>query len=392
MTCREFTAGFAGRCCFWRQRAWFFLAAWRLTRPDVLQWDDFVVYWAAGRLNGWGQNPYDWEALFALERMAGRPPEEASAPLGMWNPPWTLVLFTPFGMLPYPLARSLWFLFQMSALVWSADRLWFLAGGNKAYRLLSWLLALLFGPALHALKVGQASPLLLLGAAGFLHFARQERWWAASAMVSLLFIKPHVCYLVLAGLFLRAILQRRWALVGGLFGGPSLALLVVALTNPAALPGSLQALLNSPAREQATPTLGAWLRFLLGIDQYWLQFLPSVVVFILFVRCLLQWREKEVDKEHLGQWTLFSLLTMPYGWTFDHVVALIALIPLAIRLGWRPREPLWWGLWGAYLAVDTVLLFVGGNMFWHIWLAPFWLLWAAMAHRLSQQLQLKVIA
>jgi len=54
--------------------------------------------------------------------------------------------------------------------------------------------------------------------------------------------------------------------------------------------------------------------------------------------------------------------------------------------------PLCWGLWGAYLAVDAVLLSVGGDMFWHIWLAPFWLLWAAMARRLSQQLQVKVIA
>ena len=360
-----------------------FFAAWRLTRPDILRGDDFVVYWAAGRLNGLRQNPYDWEALFALERAIGRPSEEATAPLGMWNPPWTLVLLTPFGMLPYPLARAIWFLLNLSILVWSADRLWLLTGGTKEHRFLAWLLALSFAPALHTLKIGQASIFLLTGMVGFLHFARQGRWWGAGAILSLLLVKPHVCYLVLAGLFLRAILQRRWALVGGLFGGPSLALLVVALTNPAALPGSLQALLNNPAREQATPTLGAWLRFLLGIDQYWLQFLPSIAVFILFVRHLLQWREKEVDKEHLAQWTLFSLLTMPYGWTFDHVVALIALIPLAIHLGWRPREPLWWGLWGAYLAVDAVLLSVGGDMFWHIWLAPFWLLWAAMARRFS---------
>jgi integrase len=61
-----------------------FLAAWRLTRPDVLQWDDTVEYWAAGRLNARGQNPYAPEALHRLERQAGRPLEE---PLMMWNPP-----------------------------------------------------------------------------------------------------------------------------------------------------------------------------------------------------------------------------------------------------------------------------------------------------------------
>lgn len=45
----------------------FFFAAWRLTQPDILQWDDFVAYWAAGRLNAARQDPYNAEALFALE-------------------------------------------------------------------------------------------------------------------------------------------------------------------------------------------------------------------------------------------------------------------------------------------------------------------------------------
>ena len=361
-----------------------FFAAWRLTRPDILRGDDFVVYWAAGRLNGLRQNPYDWDALFALERAIGRPSEEATAPLGMWNPPWTLVLLTPFGMLPYPLARAAWFLLNLSILVWSADRLWLLTGGTKERRFLAWLLALSFAPALHTLKIGQASIFLLTGMVGFLHFARQGRWWGAGASLSLLLVKPHVCYLVLAALFLWAILQRRWSLVGGLSGAPSLALAAAALFNPVVLPGSLNAMLNSPAKERATPTLGAWLRLLLGVEHTWLQFLPSVVALVVLVGYVFRKREERMDSTLLAQLSLVSLLTMPYGWTFDHVVALIALIPLAIRLGRRPGEPLWWGLWGAYLAVDAVLLIVGGNMFWYIWLAPFWLLWAAMAHKFSQ--------
>ncbi len=44
-----------------------------LTRPRILAYDDSIVYWATGRLNAQGQNPYDPERLLNLERTAGRP-------------------------------------------------------------------------------------------------------------------------------------------------------------------------------------------------------------------------------------------------------------------------------------------------------------------------------
>ncbi len=363
----------------------FFFAAWRLTRPDILQWDDFVAYWAAGRLNAARQDPYNAEALFVLERQVGRLPEEASVPVRIWNPPWTPLLFTPFGILPYPFARALWFFLQMVALAWSADRLWLIGGGPRSYRLLAWGIAFLFGPALYALKMGQISPFLLLGLVGFLHFARRERWMASGIALSLLWIKPHVCYLLLGMILLQILCRRRWALGAGLLGVPLAALLIVALVNPPALPGGLHALLENPAREWAAPTLGAWLRLLFGVEQFWLQFLPSGLAVLLSIGFALRRRDRDwVSENNLPWWVLFSLLTMPYGWTFDHTVALVALIPVSLRLGWEPRAPLWWALWGIYISVDAVLLFIGGNMFWHVWLAPFWLFWVAMARRFAQ--------
>ncbi|MGC8946271.1 MAG: hypothetical protein ACP5N6_08970, partial [Anaerolineae bacterium] len=46
-------------------------AAWRLTRPDIIRWDDTVEYWAAGRLNATGQNPYDPHLLLRLTLTSG---------------------------------------------------------------------------------------------------------------------------------------------------------------------------------------------------------------------------------------------------------------------------------------------------------------------------------
>ena len=77
-----------------------FAAGW-LLQPllnDRSIWppDDYVEYWAAGRLNLQGENPYSPELLLPLERGAGRDTDEA---IMMWNPPWTLALAMPFGLM-----------------------------------------------------------------------------------------------------------------------------------------------------------------------------------------------------------------------------------------------------------------------------------------------------
>src|ERR1700758_2168136 len=61
---------------------------------SIMPPDDFVEYWAAGRLNAHGENPYDPAKLFPLEKGAGRttlPLDSAGneTAVMMWNPPWT---------------------------------------------------------------------------------------------------------------------------------------------------------------------------------------------------------------------------------------------------------------------------------------------------------------
>src|SRR5438046_3097649 len=73
--------------------------------PSVLPPVDFAMYWAAGRLNASGDNPYDPERIRALEREAGR---ELSDRVVMFTPPWTLPLLTPFALLPSRVGQLLW--------------------------------------------------------------------------------------------------------------------------------------------------------------------------------------------------------------------------------------------------------------------------------------------
>src|SRR5436190_15771977 len=122
---------------------------WRLTgatedRP-VLPPDDFVEYWAAGRLNAHGQNPYDGSLLLPLERDAGRDTDE---PVMMWNPPWTLTLAMLVGLLKARVAQLLWLAVSLVLVVGCADRLWELYGGPPGQRWVAWLLSLTFLPTL----------------------------------------------------------------------------------------------------------------------------------------------------------------------------------------------------------------------------------------------------
>src|SRR6516225_1756009 len=74
-----------------------------LNDRSIMPPDDFVEYWAAGRLNAHGQDPYDAANLLPLEKVAGRTsfPEDSTggdAAIMMWNPPWTLTFVMPLGL------------------------------------------------------------------------------------------------------------------------------------------------------------------------------------------------------------------------------------------------------------------------------------------------------
>jgi len=191
-----------------------------LSDPSILRPDDYVEYWAAGRLNADGLNPYDGTLLLPLERDAGRDTDE---PVMMWNPPWTLSLAMPVGLLPARAGQLLWLLVSFVLVVGSADQLWRLYGGPTDRRWVSWLLALTFLPTLFVLQAGQIGPFILVGVAGFLVFHRARLPWLAGACAALMAIKPHLVYLfwiALAGWVLRRPLpDRAKVIAGGLAAG-----------------------------------------------------------------------------------------------------------------------------------------------------------------------------
>jgi Glycosyltransferase family 87 len=341
-------------------------------RKEMVNLDDYVEYWAAGRLNLTGGNPYSPAQLLPLQLNAGRTFE---VPVMMWNPPFTLALVMPFGAVDYPLSRFLWFLSQTTLVLFCASFIWRFYRGPPRFQWVAWLIAFSFLPTLFTLKTGQIPGLILLGTVLFLEFTKRRVWWLASLAFLLMAIKPHTIYLVPLAFLFWAVSQRRWTLLAGSGVVMALATGIALLFNPLVLKQYIYAIRHYPPSYWATPTLGGMLRYFIGIDHVWLQFLPTALGVVWF--CF-YWSKKRLDwnwPEQMPLLVAVSVLTASYGWTCDYVVLLLVILSIAaelIRRGWDPITRLAVGLYLVIDAVTIALNLTGGirNDFWFMWLAP----------------------
>lgn len=291
--------------------------------------DDFIQYWSAGRLLWTGANPYDPDAMLKLQRSVGLPYDE---PKRTWNPPWSLPLDLLISALPFNSAVLVWLVVQLCLLLMSGVLLWrYFAPGDARY----WIgavLAALFVPALVALRVGQISPWLLAGVAGFLALQDNQRDPVAGVALALVMIKPHfTCLFWMAALWWAWREHRRGVLLGwaaALAGGG----LIVTAVAPG-IWGQYVAAARMPPLDWASCTLGAWLRYLLGLDYRWLQFLPPALGGIGLLVWLCQRRGPWEWRRLAPPLLLASAMTAAYGWSYDQVV----LLPVAVDLISRHR-------------------------------------------------------
>lgn len=354
------------------------LIGWHVTRLQPLVIAErtpaihFVEYWAAGRLQLTGNNPYSPEQLFALQQSVGLTRDR---PEIMWNPPWTLSFVMPFGMLSYPISRLLWLMLHLALVLFCADWTWRFYGGPIRRYWIAWIVGFTFLPTLNVLLSEQIGPLILLGLVGFLHFEKRKQWWLAGSVLVLIAIKPHLLYLFWIALIFWALDRKRWAvLLGGAVSG-LVATTIPLIFNPAVI--SQYFYLCTTAKptpfDWATPTLGSFLRLLFGLEKVWLQFVPSLLGILWF---LLYWHEHRRTwewAEQLPPLLLVSVSTTSFGWTFDQVVLLPAVIQAAVWT-FHSHQPLTISLaMATYLTIDSVALTMNIlriNDLWHFWMAP----------------------
>ena len=366
---------------------------WQLSQSPALAQcavDDFIEYWTAGRLNLAGQDPYDPYCMMELQSRL-RP--DAKFPVMMWNPPWTLSIVATAALLAYPLARILWCLAAIAAVVLSVGGLWSLYAGPSGRWWMAILTAFVFAPTLFAIGMGQISPFVLLGIVGFAVCARRERWGLAGAILAVTLVKPHLVYLVWAALALWSWDRRQpRALAAAVV--VLLAMLAWPLaSNPAVIAQYRQALAERGPEYWIAPTFGVLLRLLCDWHATWLQMLPSLAGLAWLAWHWLRHRRTWSWTEQLPLLLLVSVVTSAYGWMFDQIVLLVPLVALLAEMARAPSGRLRWalGAWAAVTVVAYVLwplpllsgprgdesaagllarVFSEPNMFWNIVLAP----------------------
>jgi hypothetical protein len=352
-----------------------------VANPGILA-DDYVEYWAAGRLNLSGGNPYAADQLLPLERAAGRKTEV----LLMWNPPWTLALAMPLSLFSYPISRLMWLILSIVMILIATNWTWTLSGGSIQKRWRAPAIAFTFYPTIIVLRMGQISPVLLLGVAGFLYFEHKNKYWLAGAFAALLAIKPHLLYLVCISILAWSIARRRW----GILGGASLILISATLTtmvfNPHVITQYLGATVADSPLTWMTPTFGNLLRLLFGLERKWLVFIPVVAgIFWLGLYGLRHLADRQWA-DQVSLLLLVSVVTAPFGWSFDQVVLIPAVLEAMIRVFATNKVRIVSGAIISYLAINIAAfaICVHFSDFWQLWLAPVLLIWYLLTQRWSR--------
>jgi hypothetical protein len=340
---------------------------------------DFVVYWATGQQLVNHANPYDGDAMIRVERAAGLP--AGYGVLFMRNPPWGLLIAYPLGLIGTRVGTLLWSLVLLACLSGSVRMVWQM---HERPRNLLNFLGLCFAPALVCLIVGQTSLFALLGLVLFLRLHR-SRPVLAGMSLWLCALKPHL--FLAFGVVLLA-----WVVVNSFYKillGAALAMAascaVAWLIDPTAWADYAHMMRTYGIEREFIPCWSVVLRLWVSSRTLWLQSLLPVI------GC--GWALAYFWKgRHTWDWLkdgsplmLVSVLTAPYCWVFDQVVAIPALLHGAYTT--RSRTAL------AALAAASLALEIGlvcgielPSAF-YLWTAPGWLAWYLFATAASRRVQ-----
>jgi hypothetical protein len=293
--------------------------------------DDFEEYWAAGRLNAVGANPYDPAGMLAEQQRIGW---HQPQPVMMYNPPWTLAVAMPLGALEFNAARSIWLPLQMLLILWCAVQVWTMYGGDPRLVPRICCVAVLWEPTFITLRMGQVSPLILLGIVGFVLAARSKRDVAAGLFFSLTALKPQLLAPLGLAVVLWAVFERRWRIVAAAMAAVAVASAIAMFTNPLVFTQYSDTMrTNPPSLAFESPNVATILRMAIDPGRTWPQYIPTVLAGV-FVG--VQWYRKRHDWDWLRELPallILSCLATAYGgWTFDLLVLLVPIVAAAAVL------------------------------------------------------------
>jgi hypothetical protein len=308
----------------------------------VMPWDkmfpDVICFWTSGKILGSGQSPYDPELQTRIQRELGWDRETAGR--GIYDflpfnyPPWMALLWVLFVPMGFDAARVAWFFLNVEMALVAG----YLLRQTVPTRAL-WLPVVLVPTFLFSLAcVTLAQTAILVFFLICLVWWLLDRRWDRSAgiVMAWLTLKPQLTAVLLAGLLLWTVRQRRWGVVKAF----AIALTVLTLGCLALVPWwpvqFVNALQHPPPPTEYFPWIGnSWLLVLrtCGLQGWplWLFYLGVALPFLaLVVRAAVDRARPLSDVLALG--CLAAFFVAPYERHYDFPVL---LIPLLILLGSR---------------------------------------------------------
>jgi hypothetical protein len=330
---------------------------------------DFVSYWATGRQLVHHGNPYDRDAIAALEHSAGL---NVRVVLIMRNPPWALPLALPLGFLPLRVAAILWSFPLLACLLLSVRMLQELHGSPP--NRLHWL-ALAFTPALICLTMGQTTLFALLGLVLFLRLHLRHPL-LAGASLWLCALKPHLFLPFTAALLAWIVVSRSYKIVAGAAASVALSSAVAFLIDPSAWTDYAHLMRSPSVTNDFIPCIAVDMRLWINPRATWLQYLPAALACTWAL--IYFWRRRAA-----WDWTtcasplmLVSLVAAPYCWFYDQCLAIPALLDAAYATNSRALIA---ALALTILLTDIQICAVKIISPLWLWTAPAWLAWFLLA-------------
>lgn len=299
---------------------------------------DFPAYWSASYLLAHGENFAEPSRLFHVERSQTSWPE--NYPMLTWNPPWLLVLLLPYSLIPFPRAVWLLLLTNITLIFLSAVLLWWLDSALPRTRRLAWLgplVAFAYSPTMVAIIAGQVNILVFAGLAAYLWLVLSSpvaRWrlLAAGAALALTMVKLHLVYLTVPLLLLDAARRRQWHILLGFGVALTTTLALVFCLRPTFINEYAQTLGSGGLLQYETPTFGG-----IVADVTSWNGLKLMGIILLPLAILAWWRTSaNWDLRTLVDVSLLvSVITAPFGWSYDFVVLLIPLLRIVVWMADR---------------------------------------------------------
>jgi len=306
--------------------------------PPPFGLTDHLLFWKAGQLVVSGVSPYDnaaWVAAqaqydsFHLQQFISR-----GDPVWIY-PAWSVLLFVPFGLLPYPIGPWVLYgaylaagLFAVVVFVRALPRRW--QGGTA----LALALAAMFQPGVIAERYGQFGSFLLLGAVLVFIGLRDRRTIPLVAGALVLFVKPQLFLVLVPVVFVLLVRARAWRTIA--ITAATLAAVAVATTLR--YPESL-AFLGRGASDRAdvfTIYSTTWALAHFVAPALWVP-LALVVVAAAGVATVFAVRTLPGDLRLAGivaGATLMSIVVAPVDFHYDQVPLLLAVV-VAMAVGRR---------------------------------------------------------